>query len=309
MTLQSYKFEVKHRKGKEHLDADYLSRIEVNSVSTDVNAELLVERYLRQKMHRWRQTWKIAILTNELELHGEPFSKIELVLKLVHNDLGHPGFRRTYDALRRRFWWTTMNKDTKLFIDSCIKCGQRKTPTSLGNGRSRYYRPTTSILRWKTIHCGLYRSLFTLARSCGSISHHGRCNHEVVHWFGGHSTRRSLKHKGWSNNSTAPLSTCSLCTQNRSLPNETTGVSPYLILHGEMPLMPYETIVDNMKQTMPHENWKNLPRRLERIRKSVEEKVSMNREKMIERSLKNPISPFEIGDAIQRATNRSWHLW
>lgn len=41
----------------------------------------------------------------------------------------HPGVNRTLVFLRKRFWWPTMDKDTKDFVSACMVCARNKTST------------------------------------------------------------------------------------------------------------------------------------------------------------------------------------
>ncbi|KAF7653476.1 hypothetical protein LDENG_00082220 [Lucifuga dentata] len=38
----------------------------------------------------------------------------------------HPGNQRTISVLRRRFWWTTLEEDTREFVNACPVCNQHK---------------------------------------------------------------------------------------------------------------------------------------------------------------------------------------
>lgn len=49
----------------------------------------------------------------------------------------HPGINRTLAFLRQRFWWPTMDADTRSFISACSVCAQNKTST----------RPSSGLLR------------------------------------------------------------------------------------------------------------------------------------------------------------------
>lgn len=39
----------------------------------------------------------------------------------------HPGFHRTLSFLKQRFWWPSMNKDTRSFVSACTTCARSKT--------------------------------------------------------------------------------------------------------------------------------------------------------------------------------------
>ena len=46
----------------------------------------------------------------------------------------HPGITRTLDFIRRRFWWSTMDKDVRSFISACATCARNKTSTRPHSG-------------------------------------------------------------------------------------------------------------------------------------------------------------------------------
>ena len=50
------------------------------------------------------------------------------ILQGVHSTTvgSHQGFRRTWDFLRRRFFWFEMGKQLQLFIRTCIDCQKKK---------------------------------------------------------------------------------------------------------------------------------------------------------------------------------------
>lgn len=50
---------------------------------------------------------------------------IPIALKLYHNEGGHLGMDRTYDLLRRRFWWDTAYRDVLLHVKHCMVCNGR----------------------------------------------------------------------------------------------------------------------------------------------------------------------------------------
>lgn len=52
----------------------------------------------------------------------------DVVLKSLHDDMGHVGIERTTDLLRTRFYWPKMAEDTEQYIKNCGKCVTRKSP-------------------------------------------------------------------------------------------------------------------------------------------------------------------------------------
>ena len=50
------------------------------------------------------------------------------LLKSYHDSLlgSHQGFNRTYERLKKKYWWHSMSKDTKTYIESCDVCQKSK---------------------------------------------------------------------------------------------------------------------------------------------------------------------------------------
>lgn len=51
-----------------------------------------------------------------------------MVMRSLHDDMGHMGFDRTLDLVRSRFFWPRMAADVEKKIKSCNRCVRRKTP-------------------------------------------------------------------------------------------------------------------------------------------------------------------------------------
>ncbi|KAF7699137.1 hypothetical protein HF521_003879, partial [Silurus meridionalis] len=51
-----------------------------------------------------------------------------LVLKGVHDNAGHQGQHRTLWLARQRFYWNSLEHDTKLYVSQCKRCVLSKTP-------------------------------------------------------------------------------------------------------------------------------------------------------------------------------------
>ena len=62
----------------------------------------------------------------------QPF--VKTVLEVNHDSPvfgGHYGFNRTLERIRLKYYWPTMNKDVVHWVQSCIRCSQKKTPPKL----------------------------------------------------------------------------------------------------------------------------------------------------------------------------------
>ena len=61
------------------------------------------------------------------------------VMRVLHDDptSGHSGIKRTYDSIRRRFWWFGMASQITKYVNSCNSCQASNTPA----------RPTQGLLQ------------------------------------------------------------------------------------------------------------------------------------------------------------------
>ena len=59
-----------------------------------------------------------------------PSCYIDQVLRMLHDDIGHPGRDRTLSLLRDRFFWPGMYTDVEEWISGCPRCIRRKTPAN-----------------------------------------------------------------------------------------------------------------------------------------------------------------------------------
>ena len=47
---------------------------------------------------------------------------------------GHTGFKRTYQMIKRRYWWPNFKKHIRAWVKACSLCTRRKTPRPLKSG-------------------------------------------------------------------------------------------------------------------------------------------------------------------------------
>jgi len=138
LTLQNYNFTVVHRAGKKMAHVNALSR-QVYLIEF-----LPVERELE---FRQLQDERIKKIANELEFkESSNFSGFQLVDGLVyrkdtdrarfvvpesmvdnlirrhHDELAHCGVEKTYQGLRETYWFPSMRKRIRDYIDNCIIC-------------------------------------------------------------------------------------------------------------------------------------------------------------------------------------------
>lgn len=157
--LQGYKFTISHRKGKDNVVPDALSRVPVEEISAlDLIAPVinlhschfhdpdyeelktkitknpgkypdikLVDSFVYYRTEHYsgeeaqeRQSWKLWI---PLNLREELISRCHDVPIAAHGGIG-----KTLDLLRRDFFWPGMVADVKKYINNCATCKITKAP-------------------------------------------------------------------------------------------------------------------------------------------------------------------------------------
>ena len=56
-----------------------------------------------------------------------PTAMVYTIITTSHDNSGHNGFRRTYNAVKRHFFWCRMKKDILQYCKHCMKCNLYKT--------------------------------------------------------------------------------------------------------------------------------------------------------------------------------------
>lgn len=159
--LSGFDFTVVHRPGKLNFIADHLSRYPapVLTVITSPDSRLKIaqaaDSFCRQirtqlevdpstlHLRQIRDTYAFDndILVHRTLDHGSPVTRIVVpfalrtsVFKLCHDDAGHFDFRKTLDRIRARYWWSSLRKDTRLYVRGCTTCQQvnRRTTPAYG---------------------------------------------------------------------------------------------------------------------------------------------------------------------------------
>ncbi len=57
-----------------------------------------------------------------------PTTLRDMVLRSLHDDMGHLGIDRTLDLVRSRFFWPKMSQAVEERVKTCERCVRRKTP-------------------------------------------------------------------------------------------------------------------------------------------------------------------------------------
>ena len=143
--LQAFDMEIVHKKGKEHGNADCLSRPQASvsavrcSLSKDIWCDEVLLHYVKcgtmkdswsaknctrvarvGKGYRWKDGTLYYVLPNKELIVPEPLERIGL-LEYAHS-LGHFQAKSTWERLSERYYWYSMKQDVIQFIEQCTTC-------------------------------------------------------------------------------------------------------------------------------------------------------------------------------------------
>ena len=163
--LAEYDFQIQHRPGAKHGNADALSRLPSSNVVWQPHPHI-VKRIWLQKNH---MLLKDGILYRQwLDVPGGgsnrhlqlvvPKSWIRSVLKQYHDVCSgsHFGTRKTLEKIRFRFYWPGQRHDVENWCKRCEKCASRKSHPKPGELNFK--------LTWLAIHCS--ELLWTYSDPC-----------------------------------------------------------------------------------------------------------------------------------------------
>lgn len=161
LRLQQYNFDIIHRKGKEHVVPDCLSR--AVPVIDNINLPIVTDEHdkwyermcerVRENSLKFRQ-WRVCgqilykyISGEKNEVHEEkdkwklvmPKKNRRMLLKQCHDDVisGHLGVYKTYNRLLTHYYWPGMQRDVRDYVRKCTVCARykpvcKKTPGEMG---------------------------------------------------------------------------------------------------------------------------------------------------------------------------------
>lgn len=177
LRLQQYDFEIIHRKGKEHLVPDALSRCmreeEIPEISLcEISKEEIKDKwYLRMRKRvcennnhfpLWRVTgdklYKFVLLKypalSERDTEWREVVPKELRLQVMRNShddpkAGHGGVNKTLFRVQAKYYWPDMVADIANFVRKCSICAkskpEQKAPAGFASARKVVTRPWEAI--------------------------------------------------------------------------------------------------------------------------------------------------------------------
>jgi len=161
MRLQEYSFKIEHKAGKEHINADVLSRMHEQVIASVEVGELIDNKYIISNqdtdveikrikkllksnsnsvpgyqlvdgiLFKERKKSKTYESINQLRL-VIPRCMIGQVLTLCHDHIcgGHLGAVKTLAKVTERYHWKGVKEDVMNWVASCPECAERKDPPS-----------------------------------------------------------------------------------------------------------------------------------------------------------------------------------
>ncbi|UYV72886.1 hypothetical protein LAZ67_10001072, partial [Cordylochernes scorpioides] len=160
LKIQEYDFDIIHKSGKKHLDADGLSRGPLPETDWDEDFERLflnqitdeedkfiesVKKNLNGSRRSIAQNFKVedgCLFKKNPNPEGRawllvvPEKKKREIMKEYHNHMsnGHLGVARTMYRIKSKYFWPSMLKDVSEFVKTCHLCQSRKGSNQLPSG-------------------------------------------------------------------------------------------------------------------------------------------------------------------------------
>ncbi|GFV43535.1 hypothetical protein TNCV_1500671 [Trichonephila clavipes] len=162
LRLQEHDFDVKYKTGKKHSDADALSRnpVEEETETPDKFLAVTTSMNLAMEQKKDQDLAKLKLLSNSYKneefrfIDGilcrknfDPDGKLWLpvipkhlradILRHFHDapTAVHLGFAKTYDRIRKRFYWPGMYRNVVRYVMHCRECQRRKSVPQRQPGR------------------------------------------------------------------------------------------------------------------------------------------------------------------------------
>ncbi|KAL3203294.1 hypothetical protein MRX96_053258 [Rhipicephalus microplus] len=166
LDLAEYTFDVKHKPGRQNSAADALSRQSESAEAFDQGVStrdlhcyaVVVGKHSRLRefqekdtdCQRFREEAKHKSSDYEIEndilvkksLEGGrvrrrviiPAALRSSVMIVFHDNNGHLGVEKTRDLIQRKYWWPSMRKDIREYVDSCHTCQTINARTTRNEG-------------------------------------------------------------------------------------------------------------------------------------------------------------------------------
>lgn len=170
LRLQEYDIKIIYKSGKKHQDADCLSRNPLAEFDEKPEEIPFLDTLGNFKDEQIKDQ-KLALIREKLSKHQEcknfhlqdeilykknfdPFGKKWLLviprhlrIDILQNNhdaptAGHLGFTKTYDRIRKKYYWPGMYRSIRQYIAHCRECQRRKAPRQLPAGHLQPIQPS-----------------------------------------------------------------------------------------------------------------------------------------------------------------------
>ncbi|UYV72318.1 hypothetical protein LAZ67_9002614 [Cordylochernes scorpioides] len=134
LKLQEYDINIVYKSGRKHKDADCLSRSPLADTA-EIEGHITSIQDIAEEQSKGKP-WLLVV----------PKQMRHEILKDVHDTpmAGHLGFAKTYDRVRKRFYWPGLYRTVSQYIAHCKECQRRKGVPQKPPGLLVPIPPTTS---------------------------------------------------------------------------------------------------------------------------------------------------------------------
>lgn len=147
LRLQNYSFKIEHRSGQKMTHVDALSRIVATVDSMPLEKELqfrqladpsirLLAQSIEESDHDKFELIDGLVYRKDAD-HPKfvvPESMIFQLIRIYHDDMAHCGLEKTYQGLFKNYWFTSMRRKIKAYIDNCVVCLVTNTASNVNEG-------------------------------------------------------------------------------------------------------------------------------------------------------------------------------
>lgn len=141
LKLQAYDYEIIHRPGTKHQNADCLSRLPTIATLHRIADQLylkmrsgqyddepdevqkILEKHMKDTVIEKNQLYKI--INNKKHIFPIPSERVPLITA-AHRAIGHGGFKKTLAQLQQNFYWESMSFDVQDTLQCCAECQAQK---------------------------------------------------------------------------------------------------------------------------------------------------------------------------------------
>jgi hypothetical protein len=139
LRLTQFTFKIMHRPGKLNVVADYLSRL--NTIESALTLEEIIKMQKEDKnitkSLKYHQINGIYYYYDRIVI---PVGLKHVILKYYHDHpIGsHLGFYKTYERIKKNYYWPKMSKDIRIYIKTCESCQKKENYCHETSGNEIY---------------------------------------------------------------------------------------------------------------------------------------------------------------------------